>query len=150
MSENQTVRTNDAARAQSYDFGQVPRHRLRVANGIAITWSVKELSNARGNMAAFVFGQARSTFLSTVRPLSRFFGKAGLFADLTPRNRQLYKIGPSRERVVTARRQALVACLPGPNMRPGIASPGFYTMSTGGPASHNLRDTDRKMPAGLH
>src|SRR5215469_7807189 len=60
-------------------------------------------------MAAFDFGQARSAFLSTVRPLSRSFRNAGLFADLAPRNCQLYKIGPSRQRVMTSRRQAFVA-----------------------------------------
>src|SRR5215467_5150384 len=49
-----------------------------------ITRSVKELSNPRGNMAALVFGQARSARLGTVRPLSHSLGKAGLFADQVP------------------------------------------------------------------
>jgi len=55
----------------------------------AITWSVKELSNARRNMAALVFGQARSAFLGAVRPLSHSFAKVGLFADHAPRKFRL-------------------------------------------------------------
>jgi hypothetical protein len=58
-------------------------------NDTAITRSVKELSNARGNMVALVFGQARSAFLSAVRPLSHSLGKAGLFADHAPRKCRL-------------------------------------------------------------
>ena len=36
-------------------------------------------------MAATVFGQARSAFLSAVGPLGRSFGKARMSADFTPR-----------------------------------------------------------------
>jgi hypothetical protein len=73
----------------SHVFGQVPVAASEYGNGTAITWSAKEHSNAPGNMAASVFGQARSAFLGGVRPLGHSFGKAGLFAEHAPRECRL-------------------------------------------------------------
>ena len=106
---------------KSYVFGQVRQVAAsEYGNDTAITRSVKELSNARGNMAALVFGQARSAFLGAARPLSHSLWK-GLFV----RGSRAKKVP-----AYTSRRQS-ISCILVPrsflafSLRASLVSEGF-------------------------